>query len=688
MACAFTATPPAVRLPGPGERSLPTHAPRSPEDAKAAAGYVDPKVRMPSTLPSSLLSTGGRVHALRSEISTALDVPFASRWRPGAAPVVWHSGVLRSVAQRLARPVIVGPGPLLSPYDTPGTGMASLRVDHAGHATCLGQVDTEALLRARTFGRNRFSRRTVEAISEALSGLADPSLILAEGAVAHSGARRRAFVMRVLAAHPDRTFLVAGSGGCADLSPSLSPHLRVIPSPIDPWALFERVRRVFVDDWTVACEARLAGCDVARAGDASAPPTMQELVALRYGTGIHYFDPWTRAPIGFGDCLDRVAWLRDRFADNETRTVLVGISGWKRPVLDAFMVGPQGPPIHTMTAEDAVAAARAHQAQVRVWATRMPERLGPLCAEAGVPLARIEDGFLRSVGLGAGLAPGASIVVDDRGIYYDPRTESRLAFLLRTSGFPPDLVARAKALRELVIARRLTKYNVGLTDESGDWPSDRRIVLVPGQVEDDASVMHGSPVVRSNRNLLRAARARNPDAFLLYKPHPDVEAGFRTGAIPEAEALTLADRIVGGLSIVDLLDRVDHVETMTSLAGFEALIRGRTVAVHGRPFYAGWGLTEDLAPGADRGRRLALDELVAGALLLYPLYLDPVTLKPCSAERLLDRLAAARDAAGPSRLAMSRTAILTMRMRYALLNPLIRRLRAKRGVERFPDRKP
>jgi capsular polysaccharide export protein len=351
------------------------------------------------------------------------------------------------------------------------------------------------------------------------------------------------------------------------------------------------------------------------------------------------------------------------------------------------MVGPKGPPIHTMTAEDAVAAARRHEAQVRVWATRMPERLAPLCAGAGIPLARVEDGFLRSVGLGAGLAPGASIVVDDRGIYYDPRTESRLAFLLRTSTFPPELVARAQALRELVIARRLTKYNVGLADASGDWPTDRRIVLVPGQVEDDASVMHGSPVVRSNRDLLRAARARNPDAFLLYKPHPDVEAGFRTGAIPEPEALTLADRIVGGLSIVDLLDRTDHVETMTSLAGFEALIRGLSVAAHGRPFYAGWGLTEDLAPEADRGRRLALDELVAGALLLYPLYLDPVCLKPCSAEQLLDRLAAARDAAGPSRLALSRTAILTMRARYALLNPIIRRLRTRRGVERFPDRK-
>lgn len=643
---------------------------------------------MSAILPSSLLSTGGRVHALRSEISGALDVPFAACWRPGVVPVVWNSGIFRGIADSLSRPVIVGPGSLLSPYDTPRTGMASLRIVCDGRAAEGPQIDVQALMRARTFGRNRFPNRTAGAISEVLSGLAGPALILAEGAVARSTAHLRAFVMRVLAADPDGTFLVAGSDGCGSLSPSLSPRMRVLPSPVDPWALFERVRRVFVDDWATACEARLAGCDVVRPGDASAPPTTRELVNLRYRKGVHYFDPWTRMPIGFEDCLDRVAWLRDRFAENETRTVLVGISGWKRPVLDAFMVGPQGPPIHTMTAEDAVAAARAHRAQIRVWATRMPEQLGTRCAEAGVPLARIEDGFLRSVGLGAGLAPGASIVVDDLGIYYDPRTESRLAFLLRTSTFPPELVARAKALRDLVIARRLTKYNVGLTDVSGDWPQDRRIVLVPGQVEDDASVMHGSPVVRSNRDLLRAARARNPDAFLLYKPHPDVEAGFRTGAIPEAETLTLADRIVGGLSIVDLLDRADHVETMTSLAGFEALIRGRSVAVHGRPFYAGWGLTEDLAPGADRGRRLALDELVAGALLLYPLYLDPITLKPCSAEQLLDRLAAARDAAGPSRLAMSPTAILTMRVRYALLNPLIRRLRSKRGVERFPERKP
>ena len=395
---------------------------------------------------------------------------------------------------------------------------------------------------------------------------------------------------------------------------------------------------------------------------------------------LHYFDPWTRAPIDADACAERVTWLRARFSENARRVVYVGISRWKRPALDVFAVGAKGAPIHTMTVAAAVAAAKRHDGQVLAWATRAPEALEAACAEARLPLARVEDGFLRSVGLGASLQPGASIVVDDRGIYYDPRRESRLSRILIEQDFPAALIDRARVLREAIVARRLSKYNVGLTVAGGEWPADRRIVLVPGQVEDDASVRYGSPLVRSNRALLQAARARNPEAFLLYKPHPDVEAGFRPGAIPQAEALALADRIVTGSSIVDLLDRVHHVETMTSLAGFEALIRGLSVATHGRPFYAGWGLTEDLAPGADRGRTLALDELVAGALILYPRYLDPVAMKPCTPEQLLDRLSAARAAAPPTALALGRLGGFTMRARYRLLNPIVKALRARRGV--------
>jgi capsular polysaccharide export protein len=60
---------------------------------------------------------------------------------------------------------------------------------------------------------------------------------------------------------------------------------------------------------------------------------------------------------------------------------------------------------------------------------------------------------------------------------------------------------------------------------------------------------------------------------------------------------------------------------MTSLAGFEGLLRGRRVVTYGMPFYAGWGLTADQYRSERRSRRLNLDELVAGCLLKYPRYL-------------------------------------------------------------------
>ena len=86
---------------------------------------------------------------------------------------------------------------------------------------------------------------------------------------------------------------------------------------------------------------------------------------------------------------------------------------------------------------------------------------------------------------------------------------------------------------------------------------------------------------------------------------------------------------------------MEEVHTLTSLTGFEALLRGLSVTCWGQPFYAGWGLTRDQAPLPRRVRRLTLDHMVAGALLLYPRYQDPVTELPTTPEALLDRLAEA-----------------------------------------------
>ena len=185
----------------------------------------------------------------------------------------------------------------------------------------------------------------------------------------------------------------------------------------------------------------------------------------------------------------------------------------------------------------------------------------------------------------------------------------------------------------------MAEYRNSSAVEIGCAPGQRRI-LVPGQVEDDASVQRGAPWVGGNLGLLRAVRAAAPDAWIVYKPHPDVEAGNRQGAIPRDVALSLADQVMIDTSVVTLFDHVDEVHTMTSLVGFEALVRGLPVTTHGAPFYAGWGLTNDRAVMPRRSRRLSLDELVAGALLVYPRYCDPESGLPCDVWHVVNRLSA------------------------------------------------
>ncbi len=89
----------------------------------------------------------------------------------------------------------------------------------------------------------------------------------------------------------------------------------------------------------------------------------------------------------------------------------------------------------------------------------------------------------------------------------------------------------------------------------------------------------------------------------------------------------LFDQIVTDISITGLFDCVDEVHTMSSLSGFEALLRDRKVVTYGLPFYAGWGLTEDKLSCDRRGRQLSLDQLVAATLILYPIYVEPILVK-------------------------------------------------------------
>lgn len=307
----------------------------------------------------------------------------------------------------------------------------------------------------------------------------------------------------------------------------------------------------------------------------------------------------------------------------------LGFSWWKRRVIPAFLPEYR---VHFVRS----AACVPSDGCLLLWGS------------AAVPtgffgrVLRLEDGFLRSVGLGADLTRPVSWVLDDCGIYYDARQASSLEKLLAQTVFDASMLARAAALRQRIVNCGLTKYNVGC----GGWArpvTTKPVVLVIGQVESDASLAFGAPGLRTNLALLQAVRAARPDAHVLYKPHPDVTAGLRAQGAGEAEAQAFCDELVGEVAISKVLAGVDEVHVLTSLAGFEALLRGKAVVCHGHPFYAGWGVTEDLLPVARRNRRLHLDELVAAALILYPRYLSRRARVLIPVEQALDELLAWRE---------------------------------------------
>jgi capsular polysaccharide export protein len=290
---------------------------------------------------------------------------------------------------------------------------------------------------------------------------------------------------------------------------------------------------------------------------------------------------------------------------------------------------------------DPAALAAERQRVVVVWASEERPGLAERCQAAGVELLRMEDGFVRSKGLGSDFHWPFSFVLDHAGIYYDPTRPSDLETLLEHAEISAEHRTRGARLRQALVTRAITKYAAG--GEQAQIPArppGQRVLLVPGQVESDASVLKGGGAIQSNLALLTAVRQANPEAWIIYKPHPDVARGNRAGDIAPTRLAELADEVATGLDIARLFDQVDEVHTLTSLAGFEALLRGLEVHVHGLPFYAGWGLTHDHQRCPRRTRILTVDELVATTLILYPRYYDWRQARLVEVETVLDRLTA------------------------------------------------
>ncbi|MDR5654600.1 capsular polysaccharide biosynthesis protein [Ruixingdingia sedimenti] len=464
----------------------------------------------------------------------------------------------------------------------------------------------------------------------------------------HPGARI------VIRTHPETAMgLRAGHFGPEDARGNIT----LLSDPVAPQALLEGAIAVYTVSSQLGFEAILAGHRPVVLGrpfyagwglsrDEAGPLprrsrrlTRAQIFAAAMILAPTWYDPCRDRLCSFEEALDQLEAQVRAYREDRTGHVATGMRLWKRGHLQRFF-GTEKPLRFADPPARALAQAGAEGRGLLVWAGKAPEGL----AAPGVTVRRVEDGFLRSRGLGADLVPPLSLVTDDLGIYYDPAGESRLERLI-AAPCPAGGERRAERLVAALAARGVTKYNLG-GGPVPDLPPGRRI-LVPGQVEDDASIRLGAGEVATNLALLERVRAENAQAVILWKPHPDVAAGLRPGAVAAADAARLADVTLAGIDAAAALAVADEVWTITSTLGFEALLRGLPVTCLGTPFYAGWGLTRDLCPlPARRQARPGLHALAHAALIAYPRYRDPVTGLPCPPEVAVERLASGAVARG------------------------------------------
>lgn len=590
--------------------------------------------------------------------------------RRGAAVVRIEDAFLRSL-----RPGRMGDAPLGLMIDGDGAHYDASRPSRIETILARHPLDDTALLdRARTgIARLRAQHLSKYNLHDPDLSPPAPGYVLVidqtqgDAAITRSGASGATFaemlalaleenpgVRVVIKTHPE-----TGAGlRAGHFSPaSLPAGVEIVSQPVSPWAMLDGAVAVYTVSSQMGFEAILAGHRPHVFGQPfyagwglsqdrqPIPHRTRKLTRAQLFAGAMliaplWYNPGADAPGRFEDVVSQLEAEARAYREDRAGYVGTNMRLWKRPSLQGFF-GTARRMRFAASPARAQALARRLGRPLMIWGQ------GADATDPAGPVLRVEDGFLRSTGLGADLVPPLSLVVDDLGIYYDPRQESRLERLILAPA-PLGAEDRAQALIGRIRALGLTKYNLGLgmPDLPALPPGER--ILVPGQVEDDASIRLGAGEVRTNLALLRTVRRANPRAVIIYKPHPDVEAGLRPGRLAPAELSGLADLVADRADPAGLIGAVDQVWTMTSLLGFEALLRGKPVTCLGAPFYAGWGLTTDLGPIPVRRRQAAdghplprppLWHLAHAALISYPRYVDPLTGRPCPPETAILRLA-------------------------------------------------
>ncbi|WP_257403741.1 capsular polysaccharide biosynthesis protein [Campylobacter lari] len=360
--------------------------------------------------------------------------------------------------------------------------------------------------------------------------------------------------------------------------------------------------------------------------------TLEEVFYAAYILYSEYFNPYLNQKSDIFDTIYTLTKYKKIEQANSNTLYFLGFSKWKREFVKPFFKAKNNKVIFLNSLDELYKAKLNFEDKIFIWGKKYDKT--SLAKNFNNEIFLVEDGFLRSVFLGSDLTRPFSLIVDSKGLYVDPSKPSDLEDILQNHIFDESLKQRAKKLIATITQNKFSKYN-GLKHETLNFNTNKKIILIPAQVEDDASMILGGAGYDTLK-LLQSVRKANENAFIVFKPHPDVLSGNRKGLKDKSIILKYCDEIIENVSIDSAINACDEVHTITSTSGFDALLRGKKVVVYGKPFYAGWGLTSDLHEILRRTRVLSLEELVAGVLILYPRYIHPKSKNLCEVELALD----------------------------------------------------
>ncbi|EAC1840264.1 capsular polysaccharide biosynthesis protein [Campylobacter lari] len=360
--------------------------------------------------------------------------------------------------------------------------------------------------------------------------------------------------------------------------------------------------------------------------------SLEEVFCAAYILYSEYFNPYLNQKSDIFDTIYTLAKYKKIEQANSNTLYFLGFTLWKRWFMRPFFKAKNNKIIFLNSLDELYKANLNPEDKIFIWGKKYDKTL--LAKDFSNEIFLVEDGFLRSVFLGSDLTRPFSLIIDSKGLYVDPSKPSDLEDILQNHIFDESLKQRAKKLITMIMQNKFSKYN-GLKHEKLNFNTNKKIILIPAQVEDDASMILGGAGYDTLK-LLQSVRKANENAFIVFKPHPDVLSGNRKGLKDKSIILKYCDEIIENVSIDSAINASDEVHTITSTSGFDALLRGKKVVVYGKPFYAGWGLTSDLHKIPRRTRVLSLEELVAGVLILYPRYIHPKSKNLCEVELALD----------------------------------------------------